>query len=783
MELFSNIIKKYNIKCHNKLFQKIVLEHFNIIKHSKETIHIGLNMLPDDVKKFKKHLYVLLIGPEIFNLPLMEFLVNTKEKISFFTLSIIDQNYYRENYNINSKIIIFDFPPSDIEKNKKILYFYKCTDINDTENNKDFNSYINNTNNLFCDVRIIKMIFLEPIKFIPNPYINIAITNDIPIEYINFYYISFGDVLASFKKDELNFMKKYYNYRINFVKVNNFIHLLGTMKKYILNKVFDEKLHLVINNIYDFKEPLKNTYIVFSDNFDYLKTIDNNIILKILIVDDDTQIIRKMDNNFIIINKYFFDEKVQEDLKKFHNKNKNFEFENKYTTYNEAKIYQFIIKKESEIELFQNYINLFNKYSINVPIYVFCPFNVKFNYNADIQYSKYSNFKIIDNSKIFHSPDFDMHKYFNNIVLKNNIEVKLIGNLNILVCSTQYPSYGGAATNAYNIIKYFKKYPNINTFGLFIDSCDDIEEKANPDNLDYVMGINYREFSGPDVQQIIVEKFGGLPDIAFCKNCMAPKLIKQTFPNCINIFLVSGIWGFSQIECGANEITDFKPIRRIQEEKSIELTNLILCNSNLTINYFQKIYHDIIQNKLIDRPIDTTKYNVLHQKYDNEKYKRDIDLIAIASNVNRPVKNLKFVKEILLFDKKLKKKKIVIIGENTEELFGDLKNTHNIQIISLIKQHEVEKYLKKSKVIIIPSLFDSNSNVFREAAFNEVIPFISCNVAHPQKYPNFLVLDNYDVVEWSYRINYAIKNYTEIIKKYDLTNLFKNNDDLIEFVF
>ena len=146
---------------------------------------------------------------------------------------------------------------------------------------------------------------------------------------------------------------------------------------------------------------------------------------------------------------------------------------------------------------------------------------------------------------------------------------------------------------------------------------------------------HYLLFLKPPRPLVQTQSFWHRPnDIAFCKNCMAPKLIKNVFPTCINIFLVSGIWGFSQIECGANDITNFTEIRRTPEEKSIEQTNLIICNSYLTINYFKNIYSDILNNKLLEKPIDTTKYNVMNT-YNINYEKKNIDIISIASKIGR----------------------------------------------------------------------------------------------------------------------------------------------------
>ncbi len=780
MELFSHINKKYHIKCHNKLFQKNIIENFDKNHHHhNEAMHIGLNHITEDFKTTKRRLNIVILGHEYFDEKIIHFFLKKKENINFYTLSLIEQEFYKENFQINSKILCFDLPKLNIEKNKKILFFYKINDNGDFDNNKDFNSYISESSNLFSDIKSFKIIFLEPLKGLHNPYINIAITNNVPIEHINFYHISFTDVLNNFKKDINDFDEKYYFYRNNFIKINNFLYLLTHTKKYIVNKILDEELKKTVDRMYNINDN-SEMFVVLSDNFEYLKSITNNIILKIYITSNNQYIIKKIENNFICINKYFFDEKVQDTLKKYHSKNKVVELENKYTTFEEAKLYQIIINNEEDIENVKNYLNLWNKYNIKTPINVYSNFSISFT-NENISYFTIDEFSLFSSSYILYSSTFDMTKYFNNMILMDYIEVKKINKITVLVSSTQYPSYGGAATNAYNIIKYFGNNTNIRTIGIFIDSCEDIYDKANPDDVKDVIGLNYRDFTLFDIKSKIIEKFNCIPDIAFCKNCMAPKLIKSIFSNCINIFLVSGLMGFTQIECGANEITNFVDVRRSQEEKSIEMSNLIICNSDLTIEYFRKIYNDIIQDKLLNNPIDTTKYNVMHG-VKSIKEKRTIDIIAVASNVNRSVKNVKFVKDIITFDKRFRKKKIVIIGENTQELFGDLEENYNIEIISLIKQQEVESYLRKSKIIIIPSLFDSNSNVFREAVFAGVIPFISCNVAHPKKYPNFLKLETYDAVEWAYKIMYVLDNHHETTQKYNLQNLFSNNDDLMDFV-
>jgi hypothetical protein len=303
----------------------------------------------------------------------------------------------------------------------------------------------------------------------------------------------------------------------------------------------------------------------------------------------------------------------------------------------------------------------------------------------------------------------------------------------------------------------------------------------NPDNLENICGISYKNYNDQKIYYYLYKEYGGSPDIAFCKNCMAPKIIKKIFPNCAIIFLVSGIMGFSEIECGANEIRDYSLIQKKQEKEAIMSSEIVLCNSQLTLDYYLKIYKGVIEkrNNLAMEPLDTTKYNTIHFKNVDPKAPKPIDIIIVASNVNRKVKNLSFIQELLAYSGKLRKYKITVIGNNSAGMFSGFEG---VEILPLQKQHEVDDYLGKSKVILIPSLFDSNSNTFREAVMLGVIPIISVNVAHPRDYPGYFVVTNYNYEEWEKKIIYTLNNFNKLSKNYDLKKCFVNNDQIEAFL-
>src|SRR6478752_6334510 len=94
----------------------------------------------------------------------------------------------------------------------------------------------------------------------------------------------------------------------------------------------------------------------------------------------------------------------------------------------------------------------------------------------------------------------------------------------ILISSTQYPGYGGAATNAYAIIKFLreKKYTVFVIF--FTNESDNID----PDNIGNIFRFDILTFQKKDMNSInkyrnlIKEKIKAEPDIMLCKNYLAP---------------------------------------------------------------------------------------------------------------------------------------------------------------------------------------------------------------------------------------------------------------------
>ena len=749
MEKFSEIVKKYKIECYDNLFDKLVIKKFdNVGEIDSETLLIGI---PYKIKIIDK-LNILILGYELDNKNLLNYFLRNKSRINFFSLSSLSSDYYLKNFGIYSKIIHFDFN-RNCEKNIKVIYFNQSSSVKFENHSNNFINYIKKTDNIF-NVIELKLIIFEELTYIWDPYANILYESFSDcVKILNFYQLNSSIYMKKFIDLPKNIINKYI-----FLKIN-----IGYIIKYIdfICKTSNEHKYLYAEKKYDnlgcLCEDIDKSFVIISDDLAYLESVVKKDVCKIFISNED---ICLMKNNIIHIH-----EKII--LNEISGENK------------ECKNISFIVKEKNNIKFLEDYLVFYKKYFPEKNIKIFASPELKILGSLNI-----SDFKVEENTKIFISKEYQIDEYFNKIIYTKNIEIAFLDKINVLVSSTQYPNYGGAATNAYNIIRYLQSKNkkgergggNKKIFGLFINDVTN-NTVINPDNLENICGVSYANYNDQKIYYYLYKEYGGSPDIAFCKNCMAPKIIKKIFPNCVIIFLVSGIMGFSEIECGANEIKDYSLIQKKQEKEAILSSEIVLCNSQLTLDYYQKIYKDIIKkrNNLAMEPLDTTKYNTIHFKNIEHKASKQIDIIIVASNVNRKVKNIKFIMELLAYSEKLRKYKITVIGNNSVEMFSGFEG---IEILPLQKQEEVDSYLEKSKVILIPSLFDSNSNTFREAVMLDVIPIISVNVAHPMDYPGYFIVTNYNHEEWEKKIIYTLDNFNKLSKNYDLKKCFENNDQI-----
>ena len=85
---------------------------------------------------------------------------------------------------------------------------------------------------------------------------------------------------------------------------------------------------------------------------------------------------------------------------------------------------------------------------------------------------------------------------------------------------------------------------------------------------------------------------------------------------------------------------------------------------------------------------------------------------------------------------------------------------HNV--IVLTNHTDTINAMNKSKILLFPSLFDSNSNTIREAYYHKCLPLITRNIGYSELYPPHLVCDTFNKTEWTEKLLYLLLNYEDI---------------------
>lgn len=332
--------------------------------------------------------------------------------------------------------------------------------------------------------------------------------------------------------------------------------------------------------------------------------------------------------------------------------------------------------------------------------------------------------------------------------------------MRILIVSTQYPGYGGGATNSYSLIKKMR-LDGFRCAGVFLEDI----AKVDPEKI----GGIFNNIKDP----AIVRYLGGKPTHVFGKNYKAPYVGAKAFPGAKNIYLVSGCphmmsvskKGFSAIEYIANK----KRVNFPAEAKAIKSADFVVPNSLIGKKLLEFNYGALSK---ITKPINTSNItkNLTKVSWHRKKY----DLCFCSSHFNRPVKNVKLAKEILS-NKYLSRLKILIIGKGSINFLRG-KNITNVDLSTHI---ETKKLIGQSKVIINTSFYDASPNVIREGIALGSNILVSKNCGWSERYPKIMVINNYrNILEWLRKIKFLTSkkienNYSDEFSSQNLLNILK----------
>ena len=323
----------------------------------------------------------------------------------------------------------------------------------------------------------------------------------------------------------------------------------------------------------------------------------------------------------------------------------------------------------------------------------------------------------------------------------------------IVISSTQYPGYGGAATNAYELIKTFRA-EGYNVVGVFFHQVAGVV--ADPDGIGGVYVYPYK-YDADQVRHDAIGHLGREPTLCLAKNYLAPQYCKLIF-DCRTVYLVSGINHFrlffpektgTDVLNPAFQLTEDQVFKH--EVKTLEMVDEAINNSKISNDIFRKFYPQYL-HKIRDGYVDTTA-SVLEVPKQEKKY----DVVLACSILTRKDKNNLFLIDVLKHPL-LQSAQKVVAGEDAEA-FADIPNT---TVVGLLSHEECVRVLAQSRVLLFPSKFDSNSNTVREAYKHGCLPLTTANIGYAELFPRSLLCEGFEVEEWVSRLVHVLENYNEL---------------------
>lgn len=268
----------------------------------------------------------------------------------------------------------------------------------------------------------------------------------------------------------------------------------------------------------------------------------------------------------------------------------------------------------------------------------------------------------------------------------------------LFICS-DYPGWGGAATNCYELIKHYKKQ-GINVYGIFW--CWSMKEYKQIDTTHYeeeLMGNII--FTTKSKLKNVLYDLDINPELVILRNMIYEDLNK--YYSCPIFLFLPGLFTdkLDQNYKNLNSKTQILKFINKQMYKTISSVDMVFVNNHETQKLL-KTYFDINSILFYFNLIPYLEVEAIKDKNFNE---RTYDYGIIVSDFDRKIKN---IPETL----KRLDGNILLIGKNSKQF-----ESENITCLDLISNTEVKEELKKIKKIVLDSHYEGCSNVLIEAYF------------------------------------------------------------------
>lgn len=353
-----------------------------------------------------------------------------------------------------------------------------------------------------------------------------------------------------------------------------------------------------------------------------------------------------------------------------------------------------------------------------------------------VQCAKYKLFDVCDEL------DFSECNNINTEVLnKVNKNIDDFSNFikpykNILFICSDYPGYGGAATNCDNLSKYYAKTHNV--YSIYWNYKGET-------NLKYECTDTSRIVDQHQLKSIF-KKLVFKPDVVILKNAVNINL-KQLL-NCPVIFLIPGIYK-NDLDVHYSELNTIEMQNKYINQSillQICISDYTFCNSSHTKKILQTWFNfptKLFYSTFIPYYKETIKND---PRFNNRKYQYGL----IVSNFDRKIKNVEKSIEFLK-----DKENVILIGKDSSKY-----KSYGFTCTELIEADKMASYYKQIKYIVQDSYYESCSNGKVEGFFN------GCKI-----YIQIVTLPPYGEYVLQKGVSYIIGN---------IDQMYKTDDDLFE---
>jgi glycosyltransferase involved in cell wall biosynthesis len=357
----------------------------------------------------------------------------------------------------------------------------------------------------------------------------------------------------------------------------------------------------------------------------------------------------------------------------------------------------------------------------------------------------------------------------------------------ILICSTQYPGYGGGATNAYNIYKFLLMAGFTNVACAFfihekLEQSDSFNH--NPDNLTNVFYFIRQNLDADKVREKIAQSLKGNP-LILCKNTWVATEVPKILPDARCMYLVSGSKILTQkmvktAECYTTimpiDLTNINQSHLDADNGAAKKCEYVLCNSDISNEVTMHTIDEAYKTRVYKLYTTFITAIITSIKYDTSNHThvdRHIDLIFVASKFSRIIKGPTMAKKIFTA---LEASKMVlsicVIGDEHELL--DLRNTDTITYtcVSKTDNKSILEYMYNSKILLLPSLYEACPNTMHEAITMGAQVVTSNNVgSHEVLDADSIVEDYHSASAWVDTIKLKLSNPCRIDMEYCTTTV------------